>query len=141
MHLYCFLMLQLLADALHSDSETQPKPFLWHTPQWVVTTEALPQWEGQVEEEDRKQRALLEQVLDRNSAVTLDEFEVRFSAYLKHLQLKRSKGHKMPLDPADFKVPSLQVQALLAERMAREDRYWPSKQLCQVCQLQWVPYR
>lgn len=140
-HSCCFPVLQLLADSLHSPDKTPPNPLLLHTPQWVFTSEALLQWKGQVEEEDKKQRALLEQILDRSTAITLDEFDVQFSAYLKHLQLKRSKGLKIPLDPNHFKVPSLQVQTLLAERMAKEDRYWPSKQLCQVFQLQWIPYR
>lgn len=137
----CFVLSQLLADALQFPSETPPEPLLWHAPQWVLTSKALSQWEGQVEEEDKKQRALLEQILDRSTAVTLDAFEVQFSAYLKHLQLKRSKGLKVPLDPSHFKVPSLQMQTLLAERVAQEDRYWPSKQLCQLSQLHWVPYR
>lgn len=137
----CSVVLQLLADALHSPCEPPPGPLLWHAPEWVVTSKALPQWEGQVEEEDKRQRAMLEQILDRSTAVTLDKFEVHFSTYLKHLQLKRSKSQKIPLDPAYFKAPSLQVQTLLAERMIREDRYWPSKQLCQLSQLQWIPYR
>ena len=141
MHSCCSVVLQLLADAMHSTCETPPSPLLWHAPQWVVTSEALPQWEGQVEEEDKKQRAMLEQILDRSTAVTLDKFEVLFSACLKHLQLKRSKSQKVVLDPLHFKVPSLQVQTLLVERMMKEDRYWPSKQLCQLSQLQWIPYK